>query len=254
MFCVRIQTTLIPQQSPDQAAYRAAYSTENHLLTVTFITELCSEWRSELWLGLIDFEKAFDTVEHDVLWEVLKDQGLHPDYIDIIKILYDGQTAYVQAGAASRRFPLWGGVKQGDPVRRSGQYFGIVIDDPESPLSNLRFADDILLFANSSPDLTKMIAHLRDAAAKYGLKMHLGKTKILSNIPPEERPESLTVGTTSIEVLKEGVAERYLGPNGLLRLQFSTGRHFWTMWADTERLLRTNRRRMLRLIVGTPPK
>ena len=122
------------------------------------MTELCSEWRSELWLGLIDFEKAFDTVEHDVLWEVLKDQGLHSDYIDIIKRLYDGQTAYVQAGAASRRFPLLRGVKQGDPVsallfiavveqcfrslkkrwkntnrRRSGQYFGIVIDDPENP-------------------------------------------------------------------------------------------------------------------------
>ena len=205
-------------------------------MTVTLITELCSEWRSELWLGLIDYEKAFDTVEHDVLWEVPKDQGLHPDYIDIIKRLYDGQTAYVQAGAASRRFPLLRGVKQGDPVsallfiavmeqcfrslkkrwksanrRRSGQYFGIVIDDPESPLSNLRFADDILLFANSSPDLTKMIAHLRGEAAEYGLKMHLGKTKILSNIPPEERPESLKVGTTSIEVLKEGVAERYHG-------------------------------------------
>ena len=51
-----------------------------------------------------------------MLWEVLKDQGLHSDYIDIIKRLYDGQTAYVQAGAASRRFPLLRGVKQGDPV------------------------------------------------------------------------------------------------------------------------------------------
>ena len=106
MFCERIQTTLMSQQSSDQAAYRAGYSTEDHLLTVTLMTELCSEWRSELWLGLIDFEKAFDTVEHDVLWEVLKDQGLHSDYIDIIKRLYDGQTAYVQARAASRRFPL----------------------------------------------------------------------------------------------------------------------------------------------------
>ena len=89
---------------------------EDHTLTVTLITELCSEWRSELWLGLIDFEKAFDTVEHDALWNVLEDQGLHPDYIDIIKRLYDGQTAYVQAGVASRRFPLLRGVKQGDPV------------------------------------------------------------------------------------------------------------------------------------------
>ena len=41
--------------------------------------------------------------------------------------------------------------------------------------------------------------------------MHFGKTKILSNIPPDERPESLKVGTSSIEVLKEGAAERYLG-------------------------------------------
>ena len=79
MFCERIQTTLMSHQSPDQAAYRAGYSTEDHVLTATLMTELCSEWRSELWLGLIDFEKAFDTVEHDVLWEVLKDQGLHPD-------------------------------------------------------------------------------------------------------------------------------------------------------------------------------
>ena len=64
------------------------------------------------------------------------------------------------------------------------------------------------LFANSSPDLTKMIAHLRDEAAKYGLRMHLGKTKILSNIPPDERPEPLKVGATPIEVLKEGAAEK----------------------------------------------
>ena len=111
MFCERIQTTLMSQQFPDQAAYRAGYSTEDHLLTVTLMTELCSEWRSELWLGLIDFEKAFDTVEHDVLWEVLKDQGLHPDYID------DGQTAYVQAGAASRRFPLLRGEARGSSER-----------------------------------------------------------------------------------------------------------------------------------------
>ena len=116
MLCERIQTTLMSQQSSDQAAYRAGCNTEDHLLTVILMTELCNEWRSELWLGLIDFEEAFDTVEHDVLWEVLKDQGLHSDYIDIIKRLCDGQTASVQAGAASRRFPLLRGVKQGDPV------------------------------------------------------------------------------------------------------------------------------------------
>ena len=95
-------------QSPTQVAVRGRKS------CVFFFAGGCD--CQELWLGLIDFEKAFDTVEHDVLWEVLKDQGLHPDYIDIIKRLYDGQTAFVQAGAASRRFPLLRGVKQGAPV------------------------------------------------------------------------------------------------------------------------------------------
>ena len=143
------------------------------------------------------------------------------------------------------------------------------------------------LFANSSPDSTEMIAHLRDEAAKYGLKMHLGRTKILSNVPPGERQESLTVGTTSIDVLREGVAERNLGKKltpGQLSVQLAGlrsrstrlrcaiksainrlrmklfestvtfavlfGSSCWTMWVDTERLLRTNSRRMLRLIMG----
>ena len=32
---------------------------------------MCKEWNSELWLALVDFEKAFDTVEHDALWQAL---------------------------------------------------------------------------------------------------------------------------------------------------------------------------------------
>ena len=180
-----------------------------------------------------DFEKAFDTVEHDVLWEVLKDQGLHPDYIDIIKRLYGGQTAYVQAGAASRRFPLLRGVKQGDPV--SALLFIAVMEQCFRSLKKnagkVQIGGDLVnisvlslmtqkvhspIYASHTtffclriqvPDLTKMISHVREEAAKYGLRMHLGKTKILSNIPPEERPDSLTVGTTSIEVF-EGRSRR----------------------------------------------
>ena len=60
--------------------------------------------------------------------------------------------------------------------RRNGQYFGVVIDSSEDPLTNLRFADDVLLFANTRQDIAKMITHLKDEAAKYGLKLHLGKT------------------------------------------------------------------------------
>ena len=54
------------QQSSDQAAYRAGHSTEKPLVDSNTDDGIVNEWCSEL----------FDTVEHDVLWEVLMDQGL----------------------------------------------------------------------------------------------------------------------------------------------------------------------------------
>ena len=65
--------------------------------------------------------------------------------------------------------------------RRTEHYYGIVIDDPRNPLTNLRFADDVLLIAASRGDVGKMITDLSHEAVKYGLKLHMGKTKILTN-------------------------------------------------------------------------
>eukprot|EP00959_Pyramimonas_sp_CCMP1952_P125753 2629694-Pyramimonas_sp.AAC.1 len=65
--------------------------------------------------------------------------------------------------------------------RRTGQYYGFVVDDPNEPLTNLRFADDVLLFAQSKRDAAKILDHLRTHTARYGLRLHLGKTEILTN-------------------------------------------------------------------------
>ena len=66
-------------------------------------------------------------------------------------------------------------------LKRSGQYHGIVIDRPEDRLTNLRFADDVLLFASNRADSAKMIADLNTESAKFGLKLHLGKTRFLTS-------------------------------------------------------------------------
>ena len=182
MLCVRIQPDLLRAQSVDQAAYRPGFSTEDHLLSVTLMLEKCHEWNIELWVCLVDFEKAFDTVEHATLWKVLEDHEVHSAYVDLLKVLYNGQTATVMAGCRSRKFSLQRGVKQGDPISallfiavmeavfgrlkskwqglnaaRKWQYYGFVIDDPSEPLTNLRFADDVLMFSRSRADMVKMI-------------------------------------------------------------------------------------------------
>ena len=235
MLCRRVQDAIFKDLSPDQAAYRPSFSTEDHLLSFTLLFERCREWCQDLWLGLVDFEKAFDTVEHSSLWPVLADLGVEPCYVEILQRLYACQDAVVDVVVQSRPFKLERGAKQGDPIsgllflavmeacfrplrskwcalnaRRAGQYFGIVVDDPLDPLTNLRFADDVLLIAQSPADVRKMIEHLRCEAAKYGLKINMDKTKVLTNTDLQ-RPRPIHVSGEVVELIGREGSERYLG-------------------------------------------
>ena len=69
-----------------------------------------------MWFGLVDFEKAFDTVEHGPVWLALAKLGIDQSYVNLLKNLYRNQEATVAAGAESRAFDLQRGVKQGDPI------------------------------------------------------------------------------------------------------------------------------------------
>ena len=186
-------------------------------------------------LGLFDFKKAFDTVEHEPLWDALAELGVQTEYINLLKVLYSRQGATVTAGSESRSFALERGVKQGDPLssllflavmevcfrrlkkrwhrlnlNRTGPYYGIVIDDESDPLTNLRFADDVVLIANSRADIAKMITDLRKEAATFGSKLHAGKTKVLST-DPSFRRSPISCGGIDVQVLQNGETEKYLG-------------------------------------------
>ena len=116
MLCARLRDTIIQGQSVDQAAYRKGFSTVDHLLSTTLLIEACNEFQVPLWMGMVDFEKAFDTVEHDTLWKSLSEHGVQPPYINLLKRLYVRQGATVVAGERSRVFDISCGVKQGDPI------------------------------------------------------------------------------------------------------------------------------------------
>ena len=220
----------------EQAAYRKGFCTEDHLLTLTLLTEKCLEWNHPLWLGLVDFEKAFDTVEHAALWATLRKQHVPDQYVKILATLYEHQTAYVHTETDSKEFPVSRGVRQGDPIsallfiavmeevfrelkmkwssadlRRTGAGFGLPVDNTKEPLTNLRFADDVLLFAQSRADVIKMTSHLAKTAAKYGLKLNYAKTKILDIHGIGTDAATVLIDGSSVEVLGPLCSERYLG-------------------------------------------
>ena len=85
----------------------------------------------------------------------------------------------------------------------------MVVRDPSNPLANLRFADDVLLLAGCKKDVARMIADLEAEARKYGLKMHMGKTVVLTNACA--RPNSIRCAGHDVRALQQGESEKYLG-------------------------------------------
>ena len=234
MVCGRIQSKIFSNLSPAQAAYRPSFSTDDHLLSVALLVESCKEWNQELWIALVDFEKAFDMIEHDSLFDVLRQLGIEDSYVHLVQKLYRDQVASVHVNMDSRSFPYLRGVKQGDPIsgllfvsvleicfrnldkiwktanrRRRGQYFGMVVDEPDDPLLSLRFADDVALVAQSQSDVTKMLGHLRLEALKYGLVMNMDKTKVLTTAGAGAARVKL--GDAYVNVLNPDQSEKYLG-------------------------------------------
>ena len=236
MLCNRLQDYLIPRQSVDQAAYRKGFSTEDHLLTVTLLIERSREFNFPLWLGLVDFEKAFDTVEHEILWNTLVQQGVPSHYIALLKQLYTDQVAVVQTDIRSRTFNISRGVRQGDPVsallfiavmqacceelqtkwtkanrRRKGLQFGVSLDTTVRNLMELRFADDVILVAQQRTDVCKMMRDLGVAAGRFGLKINFQKTKVLTWNALAGSRTTITVGSHQVDIVDEAASEKYLG-------------------------------------------
>ena len=199
------------------------------------LIEGCREWNAKLYIALVDFEEAFDTVNHAMLFEALELQGMPKSYIFLLRRLYQKQSANVRMDVGSREFNVERGVRQGDPIspllfilvmdqilrpleerwskasiRRRGHPFGIQLRGREC-LTNLRFADDVLLVSSSKADIRKMLEHFKAEASKYGLSLHMGKTKILANRASHEQSLSLELAGEQVDILAADAAEKYLG-------------------------------------------
>ena len=229
----RIKGTLESRQPVDQAGFRAGFSTEDHIFTLCQLEEKCREWRKDLWLLFIDYRKAFDTVEHPSLWTALQSQGLAPCYIHLLQKLYQKTSGRVVLDCISKEFAIGRGVKQGDPM--SPTLFNSVLEDVFQELAkkwvidcrgvdvgslrgdrltNLRFADDVVLIASSLSEARRMLEDLVMAARSRGLEIHPKKTKVMSNCVERKGYNSrkdIEVAGQKVEVLTYGKHLKYLG-------------------------------------------
>jgi hypothetical protein len=108
----RIHDKLEAAQSRDQAGFRSTFGCLDHIFTLAQVAEKANEHGIPLWIAVIDFKKAFDSVTHAAIWEALAEQGVDAEYIQMLQRLYEGQEAVVQTDAKSNAFPINKGAKE----------------------------------------------------------------------------------------------------------------------------------------------
>lgn len=243
----RLASRLDDFQPREQAGFRKGFSTVDHIHTLRQIIQKTEEYNRPLCLAFVDYEKAFDSVE---TWAVLRSlQRCQIDYryIEVLKCLYNKATMCIRLqDQSTNQIQLQKGVRQGDVI--SPKLFTSALEDVFKLLNwhgyginingeyitHLRFADDIVIMAESMDDLGTMLRDLNTVSQQVGLNMNMGKTKIMSNA--HVTPIPVHVGNDKIEAVEQYV---YLGQTiqlGRLNFDKEVCRRIQLGWAAFRKL------------------
>ena len=156
------------------------------------------EFQKNIYSCFTDYSKAFDCVDHNKLWKILKETGI-PDHLTcLLRNLYADQEATVRTGQGTTDwFQIGKGVHQGyilSPclfnfyavyimrnARLEEAQAGIKIAGRN--INNLRYAEDTTLMAESEEELKSLLIKVREENEKVGLKFNIQKTKIMAFSP-----------------------------------------------------------------------
>ena len=89
----------VNKELPDvQAGFRKSRGTRDQIANICWVIEKAREFQKNIYFCPLDYAKAFDCVDHNKLWKILKEMGI-PDHLTcLLRNLYAGQEATVRTG------------------------------------------------------------------------------------------------------------------------------------------------------------
>ena len=89
----------VNRELPDvQAVFRKGRGTRDQIANIHWIIEKARGFQKNIYFCFIDYTKAFDCVDHNELWKILKGIGIPEHLICLLRNLYAGQEAAVRTG------------------------------------------------------------------------------------------------------------------------------------------------------------
>ena len=190
----RMSAAVDPLLRDQQAGFRSNRSCADQIATLRIIIEQSIEWNSPLFLNFIDYEKAFDSVDRETLWKLLRHYGIPEKIINLIQNTYRGMSCKVlHAGQLSESFEVKTGVRQGCLL--SPFLFLLVIDwimktttkgkkngiqwTLWTQLDDLDFADDLALLSHNHNQMQDKTTMLAVTSLSTGLRINKKKTNLM---------------------------------------------------------------------------
>ena len=227
-----------------QCGFRAGRGTTDMTFSARQIQEKCREQHQDLYMIFIDLTKAFDSVNREGLWKILRKIGCPQKFVNIIRSFHDGMMGCVlDNGEASAPFRVPHGTKQGCvlapllfsvffsmmlhvafkdcdlgvPIqfRTDGSVFNLRRLQARTKVfsavvRDLLFADDCALMAHSQESAQQLFDRLARAARRFGLTISMKKTEVMFQ-PSNRHTYAAPVIKAGVETLKVVDKFCYLG-------------------------------------------
>ena len=149
----------------------------DQIANIHWIIEKTTKFQKNIYLCFIDYAKAFDCVDHNKLWKILKEMGI-PDHLTcLLRNLYASQEATVRTGHGTTDwFQIGKGVHQGyilSPCLFNlyAEYImrNVGLEEAQTGIklagrniNNLRYADDDTLMAESKEELKSLLRKVKE--------------------------------------------------------------------------------------------
>ena len=227
----------------EQCGFRPARSTIDMLFEVCRLQELGRQRKIPLYMCFVDLQKAYDSVDRELLWKVLAGAGVPPVMIDVIRQFHDGMRTRVRMddGELSEWFEVTQGLRQGcvlspllfniffaagmEVVLQRFSEDGTILenlifldegseDGPDETLLDrvrrtvwgMLYADDAGIVSRSPARLARMMTVIVEVFGAFGLTVSEKKTETLLMRAPEKAQQPGETPTPSLPALEVAAA------------------------------------------------
>ena len=195
----RLQQYVNQELQDVQAGFRKGRGIRDQVANICWIIKKAREFQKNIYFCFIDYAKAFDCMDHNKLWKILKEMRI-PDHLTcLLRNLYAGQEATVRIGHGwnnrlvpnRKRSTSWLYIVtllinlHAECIMRNAGLEEIQdgIKIAGKNINNLRYADDTTLMAESEDELKSLLMKVKEETEKVGLKHNIQKTKIMASGP-----------------------------------------------------------------------